>query len=327
MEKILNLPRAVREQAERAERAHQALLGNTATAAPETEVLEVPPVETQPIEIVTPEAPVVVPLAHVEAAVAEVPIADSWELKYRVLNGKYQAEIPRYAQELREAKEALRNAQTSTTASPAAGQGATPAGQLPQEVVDQYGEDLTNAITTVAAAQMKPLRDELSSKVDRLDVEAGERRRSDFLRDLSTHVPNWAQIDRDPGFTAYLDDFDAQTGKTRREFFNEADGSNNAPRVASFFATYAKGTNKPAPVQAVAATPAPSVEHLIAPDSSRHSEAPEGKKTWTRVEVAKFYSDSRAQGGSKPYGRYTAAEYARIDADISKAPDEGRYAG
>ena len=65
MEKTLTLPRAVREQAERAERAHQALLGNTATAAPETEVLEVPPVETQPIEIVTPEAPVVVPLAHV----------------------------------------------------------------------------------------------------------------------------------------------------------------------------------------------------------------------------------------------------------------------
>ena len=326
MEKTLTLPRAVREQAERAERAHQELLGNTAAAAPETEVLEVPLAETQPIETVTPEAPVVVPLAQVNAAVAEVPVADSWELKYRVLNGKYQAEIPRYAQELRETKEALRVAQTAHTASPVASTETTPAGLTPQSVIDQYGEDFASAVTSVADAAVKPLRDELSSKVERLDVEAGERRRNDFLRDLTSHVPTWAQIDQDPGFTAYLDEFDAQTGKSRREFFNESDASNNAPRVASFFAAYAKGKTKPAPAPAVVAPP-PSVDHLISPDSSRHSEAPEGKKHWTRAEVARFYSDARAQGGNKPYGRYTAAEYARIDADISAAPGENRYSG
>lgn len=324
MEKILNLPRAVREQAERAERAHQELLGNTATAAPVAEVVEVPPAETPIVEVVTPEAPVVVPPVQVEAVVAEVPVADSWELKYRVLNGKYQAEVPRLAQQLRESNEALKIAQSASAASTVTNAEAAPAAMTPQVVIDQYGEDFAGAVHTVAKAETKLLRDELSSKVDRLDAEAGERRRGDFLRDLATHVPNFAQVDQEPGFSAYLDDFDAQTGKTRREFFTEADASNNAPRVASFFSAYIKGKKQPAPAPAVVAPP-PSVEHLIAPDSSRHSEAPEGKKQWTRVEVAKFYSDSRAQGGNKPYGRYTAAEYGRIDADISSAPGEGRY--
>lgn len=286
-----------------------------------------PPAETPPVEIVTPEAPVVVPPVKVEAAVAEVQNADSWELKYRALNGKYIAEVPRLAQQLREANEALRIAQTASPAKPAEGEETPPAG-TPQSVIDQYGEDFAAAVTTVAQAQTKPLRDELSSKVERLDAEAGERRRQDFLRDLSTHVPNWGRIDQDPGFTAYLDDFDAQTGKTRREFFNEADASNNAPRVASFFAAFANGNQpRPAPTPAPAAPAPPSVEHLIAPDSSRHSEAPEGKKHWTRAEVAKFYADARAQGGNKPYGRYSAADYARIDADISAAPGENRYSG
>lgn len=318
MEKKLTLPRAVREQAERAEAAHQALLANTApqqVAAPQEPV--VTPVVV--VEPVTPAAPVVVTPAT-EPVVA--PVADSWELKYRVLNGKYTAEVPRMAQELRELRGQLQAAQVSPPA-PAAAPVASNAGL--DAVTAQYGEDFAAAVSTVAEASVQKLRDGLTAEVEVVKTESAARARREFLTDLAGLVPTWKSVDADIGFTAYLDEFQAQTGRTRREFFNEADASNNAARVASFFAAYIRATT---PARPSVVTPVePQVEPLISPDSSRASEAPPGKKLWSRAEIQQFYADSRAQGGSKPYGRYTAAEYARIDTDISVAQAEGRYIG
>lgn len=273
----------------------------------------------------TPEAPAIQAQPQGEAApVAQS--ADQWELKYKVLNGKYQKEVPRLAQEVRELTEQLRVATSATPASPAdVVVEAHTSGMTPETVKAQYGDDFADAVATIADARTSKLRDDLSSKVQAIEVDTAERRRGDFIADLSRLVPNWAVIDSNPGFTAYLDEIDPQTGRARREFFSEADRSNSAARVASFFTSFS-GNKTPAPVTPVV-EPAPSVEHLISPDSSRHSEAPEGKKLWSRSEINRFYADSRAQGGSKPYGRFTAAEYARIDSDISAAAVEGRYIG
>lgn len=277
------------------------------------------------VEQVTPVAPVVVPPTVVDTAPV-APQADSWELKYKVLNGKYTAEVPRMAQELRDLREQLRVA--TTTPAPAATVDTTTSAMTPDSVTAQYGEDFTAAVNAIAEAKTKSLRDELSSKVEVIEVDTAQRARGDFIRDLTSLASNWESIDRDPGFTAYLDEFDAQTGRVRREFFDEADRTNNAARVATFFAAYAKSTAPaPKPVVVVPRVEVPSVDHLISPDSSAHSEAPEGKKLWTKAEVNRFYADARAQGGSKPYGIYTAEQFARIDADISAAPGENRYIG
>lgn len=314
------LPRAVREQAERAEAAHLALLGKTAPAAPTQEPVVTPPVEAVQ-EVITPVAPVVAPPAQAETP--PEPVVDSWELKYKVLEGKYRAEVPRLAEEVRQ----LKAAQTAPATAPAVAEEAT-TGVTPETVAAQYGDDFAAAVEAVADAKVKKLRDELSPQVEGMAASAAERARNDFLRDLTNLVRNWQVIDQDAGFTAYLDEFDAQTGRTRREFFNEADRANNAARVASFFASYATGKKTPQVPAPVAAAPAtPSVDHLISPDSSRLSEAPPGKKLWTRAEIAKFYNDSRATRGSKPYGLYSAAEFAAIDSDLNAALAEGRIVG
>jgi hypothetical protein len=310
----MNLPRAVREQAERAEAAHLALInGNTAPPAP---VAPEPPVETPPVEPPTPVAPVVAAPEPVPTP-AEPPVADSWELKYKVLNGKYTAEVPRLAARIRELEEQLRSqpAPSAPSAAPAA-----PAGMTPESVVAQYGEDFAAAVDAIAAARAQSLRDEIAPRVDGMVAATATHSRNEFLRDLTGLVRNWQQIDQDAGFTAYLDEFDPQTGRTRREFFQEADQANNAARVASFFAAYARGTAAaPAPAPAPSV---PSVEHLIQPDSSRHSEAPPGKKLWTAAEVSRFYRDA-----GKPQGPYTQKQIAAISQEIDAAVAEGRYVG
>jgi hypothetical protein len=47
-------------------------------------------------------------------------------------------------------------------------------------------------------------------------------------------------------------------------------------------------------------------------------------KKWTRQEAAKFYADARPQGPKYPHGKYTAAEYARINAEIEAAIASGQ---
>lgn len=275
-----------------------------------------PPVEAAPVDV-TPVDPVVA-LPVVVEAVPVATVTDSWELKYRVLEGKYRNEVPRLAQELRELKALQGVGGVDVTATPSAA-----TGEARKRVTEQYGDDFASAVDSIASEQTAELR----RQVEELGGGAAERARQDFRRDLSSHVPQWPAIDQDPGFTAYLDEFDAQTGRMRREFFNEADRTNNAARVASFFAAFtASGVPKPAPVAAVVRE-TQSVEHLISPDSSNHAEPAVVKKQWTRGEAARFYADARAQGSSAPHGRFTAAEYTRIDSDINAAIVEGRFVG
>lgn len=309
------LPRAVREQAERAEAAHQAFLnGNTAQATPAQQPV-VPPVEAAPVVESTPAEPVVAPQVVAEAAPVSS-VADSWELKYRVLEGKYRAEVPRQAARIRELESQLAGKGEGELVPSSA-----TTGEARKRVVEQYGDDFATAVDSIAQERTADLK----RQVEELGAGTAERARSDFMRDLTGLVPKWQVIDRDAAFTAFLDEFDPLTGRTRREFFNEADQTNNAARVASFFVAFAKGNKPLAPVPA--AVEPTSVEHLISPESSNHAEPAPTKKQWTRKEAAKFYADARAQGANRPYGKYTAAQYQQINADIDAAIAEGRLVG
>jgi hypothetical protein len=231
------------------------------------------------------------------------------------------------AQQIRELQTQLEQLRNTPVAQPAAEVVSTSTAA----VAEQYGEDFAKAVDAIAEERTKKLRDELSSTVEQLKTDTATSSRNVFMRELSSLVPNWQAIDQDTGFTAYLDEFDPLTGRTRREFFNEADRTNDAARVAMFFAGYVRGKTpaQPARPAAPAATPpvVPSVEPLIVPDSSRASSAPEGRKIWTKAEVAKFYANARPGPGGKQYGIYTAEQYALIDQDISAAAAEGRLRG
>lgn len=303
------LPRAVREQAERAEAAHLAALGNTGSPAP-VDLVEAPQPAPVVVEPVAPVAPV---------AAAPTAADDSWELKYKVLNGKYQAEVPRLARELRELREQMQAAPKPVAATTGT-EDLTPA-----SVKERYGDDFADAVAAIAADAASKVRDELSTQVKGIEEDGAARRHAEYLGELGRLVGNWQAIDADPAFTAYLDEVDTQTGRTRREFFHEADKSCNAARVASFFSAFSRG-NTPAPKPVVVPAAAPSVEHLLSPDSSRSSEAPPGKKLWSRAEVAKFYADARASNGT-PFGRFTAKQYEQLNNDIDAAIAEGRYTG
>jgi len=311
------IPRSVLAQAERAEALQQSIMSveNTEAKAPAPTV-DQPPQEAAPAAVAQPAQPEQAP-----AAAPAAPVEDSWEVKYKVLSGKYSAEVPRLAGELREIRAEIarlteENAKLKT-APPAPV--VADSGLTPESVVEKFGEDFAAAVGAVAARiadqRTDTLRNELAPQIKRSTDTAVKVARSEFLRDLASTVPNYQEIDLQDGFTAFLDEVDPMTGRSRRDFFNEADRANNSQRVAQFFKAYA-GTKSPAPQQAAVS----SVESQIAPSSSRSSgPEPQGKKVWTQREIGAFYAAARQ-------GRYSADDYKRIESDIFAAQRERRIA-
>lgn len=311
------LPKKVREAAERADRFYTDDAGNT--APPAAPVADVAPVIDLPNEPVVPDVVDQTPPAT--PPVPPTPPAVNWEEKYRVLNGKYQAEVPRMAQEIRELKASMQTLQETAANPPAPPQ--APAidvkGMTPAEVVEQFGEDFAKAVGAIAAQiageHTSKVREEFKPQMDRVEQSAAESARESYMRELARLVPNWQEIDTDDNFTAFLDERDELSGRTRRTYFQEADKAMNAARVAKFFTAF-KGNS--APAQPPAEPQAPSaIDVMVQPSAVRASPPPQGRRIWTQADVAKFYGDVRR-------GAYKPADVARIESDLFAAQRENR---
>lgn len=317
------LPQKVREAAERAEQIHRQVYGNTETAP-----VKVPGAEAAPPSEPPAAPPAVLETPQVPAAPAEPPVVQTanWEEKYRVLDGKYKAEVPRMAQEIRGLKdtiEELRTTVTKATAPPPASPVPIPTeGMTLKQVEETFGEDWAKAVVAIAAQiaddRVTRVRQDFQPQLESVEKRSAETARDSFIRELTTLVPDWQQIDTDDNFTVYLDEVDELSGRSRRQFFSEADKRNDARRVAKFFTTFKGNSTAPAPTAPPAATN-PAVEALLQPSTTRVTEVPKGKKVWASADIRQFYVDVRR-------GRYTPQETQRIESDIFAAQRENRLA-
>lgn len=305
----------VKEQAERAEKIHREVYG-TEQKEPEQKVEENKQ-EAQP-EVVQPVEEPVTPV--MEQSKAPPQEEDAWEHRYKVLSGKYSAEVPRLAEEIRALKAEIVVLQESAKEK-------TKAPDLnlkdmtPEAVVEQFGEDFAAAVGAIAQRiaqqQGKQFREEFEPKVELVRKTTAQAQRAEFMRTLETIVPDWKEIDVDAGFTAFLDEVDPLSGKSRREYFNDADSTNNASRIANFFTAYKATKVPPKPVKPVESRI--SIESQIAPSTSQRAESVPGKKFWTQADVRRFYQDMRR-------GLIGVDEGRRIESDILAAAQEGRMA-
>lgn len=310
------LPKQVQEAAERANRIHQEIYGNTEAPAP----------DAAPAEVVATAEPAPAPAPVAEPAPAPAPAEDaSWQRKYEVLDGKYRAEVPRMAGQIRDLNatiETLRAEIATVKVAPAPAP--TPIeGMTREQVVESFGEDFAKAVAAEAARvvreQTDGLRSELLPKIEGVQQQARTSAREGFIRDLARQVPDFAEIDATEGFTAFLDEIDGMSGRSRRDFFNEADKANDASRIAQFFKAF-KGHSTPAPTPAPAPAGPTAVDYALQPDtSSRATPVPPGKRMWTQADIRQFYVDVRK-------GRFNAADATRIESDIFAAQRENRLA-
>lgn len=243
----------------------------------------------------------------------EPPKEDPWEHKYKVMEGKYRAEVPRLAADNRDLRQKLDN--LSAEMEQLKSKASTPSQPLiSAEDREKYGDDLLDVIKRTAQEQVAAKDQEIAELKRRLDSvhqDTAKTAEVTFYDQLSAKVPDWVSINGEESFLKWLDEYDELTGRTRQDLLSEAEGARDAERVARFFTKW-KATQ-----QQNVATSQRNLQAQVTPDSNKVVKPPVGKRYFTRAEIAEFYAAARR-------GQINSKDMIAMEAEIHSATVEGR---
>lgn len=305
------LPQKVREAEEKAEALYKQLY-EKAPEAPKEPAPEPPSAETTepPAQEETPE-----PVGSQESGQEEeqpAPESD-WEHRFKVLSGKYSAEVPRLAADNRELKTQLKVLE-SQLEDLKSGKTAGKQSYVKPEEVEEYGENLIDLIRRAAREEVAAKEAEietLKAKIDAFDSRTSKVVEVDFFEQLGKEVPDWIAINDDKNFHKWLDGYDELTGLRRQEMLSQAEADKDSRRVANFFKAYKKAG------QTWAAAASRKLESQVVPETNQSVKPQPGKKIWTRQEIGNFY-------GAMRRGEVSDKDAVAIEAEIHAAQIEGR---
>lgn len=306
----VTLPRAIEDQERRAEELHRQIYGNPSEtdATGQQQQSAAPGVTGQP-----PNPPAAPPPKAPENPAPPTEDAAYWKNRFDVMEGKYKAEVPRFAEQVRQLNAQLATLQQQVEEAKKAPQ---PQATVPEDLVKKYGEEFVQDIRKLVPPTVD---DGLVKRVENAERVATKTAQEKFMDFLDANAPQWRQLNEDPGFLTWLAGMDEFSGQSRMQLFDNAAAMLDAPRVAVFFNRFSKGGTvqseerhaDPPP------TPAPQAQEVIVPDTTRSSPTPKGKKIWTKAEINAFYRDVRT-------GVVKTDEAAAIERDIFAAQREGR---
>lgn len=236
---------------------------------------------------------------------------EGWMQRYKSLEGKYKAEVPRLLASNKDLQAKL----SSLAAEIESLKNSAPRESLVKpEEVDQFGEPLVDLIRRAAREETSTKDHEIDALKRRLEsFEATNAKNTEvgFYERLNQLVPDWVEVNDNGAFHAWLSDHDELTGRQRQELLTDAENSRDANRVAKFFDAW-KRTN-----QTKAATSSKSLEPQVVPDATKSGSLPAGKRIWTREEIQSVYDRARR-------GLIKDADLVSIEAEIETALTEGR---
>lgn len=336
------LPKAVQAQIAKANRLAEDLVASRVPAAPPT--APAPPAPAAAAEPAAPPAPPA-------PAPAAPPAPVDWEHKFKVLQGKYNAEVPRLTRQIQEQEQRLRDMQTQLT-SLAAGKSANagapaqpPQRRVKDEEINAFGpdlydfikraarEELGGDIDTVRTLEQRLVKTEQTAKTVGDTVARSAVQQVHDL--LDAEVPEWEAMNVDPTYLAWLQEVDPYTGQPRGRLLSQAYEDRDGPRVVAFFKGFkienAAVQPPPAAPAAPAAPPQPAVpevqlETLVAPGTPKagpQGGAPSdaGKRVWNQADAQQLY---RSVNEFIKKGKPVPKELRALEADLIRAQAEGR---
>jgi len=301
------LPRKVREAADKADALHKQVY--------EAQLVIDPAPPTDPALDPAPNDPPIDSVAPPPIEQPDPPKDEPWEQRYRVIEGKYRAEVPRLASENKELKTQIQNLYQEIEGLKSQAVQAQASTLISDADREKYGDDLLDVIKR-ATQQANAGKDmeiaELKRRLDAVNETTVKTVEVSFYDQLNTLAPDWVDINSDENFLRWLDEYDELSGMTRQDLLSNAEQNRDAKLVARFFNKYksevAARNNQ---------RHNPAVQQHQVPDDNKRVNAPPGKRYFTRKQVADFYAACRA-------GRIPAKEQVALEAEIHAASLEGR---
>lgn len=252
--------------------------------------------------------------AQQQAEPAKKDELETWKQKYAVLQGKYNAEIPRLnAKITAQAQEIARlSARKDGDIDGSRNTDETPDDDdLNPEAFEDYGKPFV---------KMAQKNKQLESKIDELQADKSANAQAQFHKDMEILFPEWGTVDKNPAFINWLkNDIHPTFGEARYSRFAHAVQNWDAPRVSGFFQEFTD-LHKQAPMETKKTESKPIPKNVQPP--RRADEAPanvEGQKIWTN-KLIKAHYDGKIKGDWR--GR--EEEWKTIEKDILAAQGQGR---
>lgn len=230
-----------------------------------------------------------------------------WRDRYLTLKGKYDAEVPRLASQVKELMEKVSQPKKEEVVVPEEDDIA--------DFASTYGEDFVQKIRKIidleVANKIQPVTEKVES-VEDLQYKAASESFTSYLDDK---VENWKDLweGKDKGFVKFLQTKDPMGLNTYGQYLEKFNNEWDADGMVKIFDAYNKTkTQKPDTSKERDAMIAPSRTK-----STSNTPSDSSKKFWTTDEVQRFYEDDRK-------GKYSDEDSLKIYGEILAASNEGR---
>lgn len=250
---------------------------------------------------------------------------DDWEHRYKVLDGKYKAEVPRLNQQIQEEQskrsELEQRAQAMEAELKAAREEAA-ANQAPPEYLEklrgEYNEDLVSAFEAQRTenTELKKTITELSAKVKLMEgnvstvqKDSEELQYDRYIASIDRAVPNWREINNSKEFHGWLAQKDPIAGEVRQKMLDRMDTAWDSAAVIRMFNAYL--------AQAGQGNKGPSMENMEQPATKGNGTPTADQKVWTVQEIKEFYNAAARK-------LVSPEDFKRINNEIETAQREGR---
>lgn len=253
---------------------------------------------------------------------------DDFKQKYSTLKGKYDAEVPRLHQQVRDLTDQLGSIRKDIDAAKKV------EAEAPKEKVsyvtdadrEEYGDDLIDFQRRVAkeASQeyegrfekQEAVIDELRKQVSTAGDQVGEM---SFTRKLNALVPGFDQLDNDDRWVSWLNENDPMSRGPRREQAQSAFDRGDAEAVAHYVKLFNESV---APVEQGKNPRQAELEKQVTPNRSSSTSSTKsavGSKVYSSKQMDNAWAKTRTLNTS---GKYDEA--AKLEAELTAAYMEGR---
>lgn len=328
------LPKQVQAQLDEVEALEKEMTARTEKPKAAKSKDEAPTEDQADTVVDAPDTQNVQDAAPETAKPADTPPTDleeTFEQKYRTLQGKYDAEVPRLHQQIRDLKARV-DEMAEKAKRPSEPEQPEKSKERVSLVTDadreEFGEELIDVQRRVARevsqeyedrmeAQAK-LIEELRASIQNTGNQVGQMT---FAQELKGLVPDFEQIDNDERWVQWLNEYDPMLRGPRRDQAQAAFNAGDAKAIADYVSLFKQSisdTQKPAEDRRQA-----ELEKQVAPNRTANSQSARstGKE-------AKIYSQREVEAGWNKIrvlntkGQTDAA--AKLEAELTVAYLEGR---
>ena len=325
---MATLPRQLQRQADEVAQIEKDIADRATPPTAEAPPPETPPQQDGQDNVPPPPPPPQAPVA---------PPSD-WEQRYRTLEGKYKAEVPRLHNQMKELQTKFEALAAKPPEPPKMPETPTQKKRLVTDKdAETFGPDLLDLIKRQAqdiADEMVGARESklmeamqklqaenasLMEKVTGVTQTQSQSAQEMYLAKLGQVLPEWEQINTDQRFLNWLGEIDPLSGLTRQAYLDNAFQALDVQRTANLFRAWLSTIAPPTPAQPPAEQRS-EVQRQVTPGKSKTTATvpqEDNSRIWTSQGIAKFYDSLRA-------GRVKRDDAARIEKEIDLAVSTGR---